>query len=154
LLTAGHAWDRRVFVSQKRNGIDSLSRIRSIAVCAINVVVQRHPISDAVSLIAVMGRWPCCPVLARIHRRRTVIVYAAPSWCCSSSSSCCSMRGKTKAGRSFVASLLGVRCSWAAGAAAFFHCAHLPRDTEVHSAASARHGAVGWPRLFTLICAV
>ena len=60
-------------------------------ICGINLVVQTHPISSALSLVGVMGALAALYLLlggefiAAAHWWSTL----APSWCCSSSSLCC-----------------------------------------------------------------
>jgi len=109
-------------------------------VAAINVVVQRHPISSAVSLIAVMGSLAVFYLLlgAEFIAAAQVIVYAgAVMVLFVFVIMLLNAGGETKAGRSFVASLLGVPVLVALLVAllallAFFSARLYPRDTEVH----------------------
>jgi NADH-quinone oxidoreductase subunit J len=109
-------------------------------VAAINVVVQRHPISSAVSLIAVMGSLAVLYLLlgAEFIAAAQVIVYAgAVMVLFVFVIMLLNAGGETKAGRSFVASLLGVPVLVALLVAllallAFFSARLYPRDTEVH----------------------
>jgi NADH-quinone oxidoreductase subunit J len=81
-------------------------------VCAINVVLQTHPISSALSLIGVMGSLAVLYLLlgASSSPWRRSSSTRAPSWCCSSSSSCCSTPGGERRGRSWTASARAFRC--------------------------------------------
>jgi NADH-quinone oxidoreductase subunit J len=105
-------------------------------VAAINVVVQRHPISSAVSLIAVMGSLAVLYLLlgAEFIAAAQVIVYAGAIMVLFVFViMLLNAGGETKAGRSFVASLLGVPVLVALLALlAFFTARIYPRDTEVH----------------------
>ncbi len=105
-------------------------------VAAINVVVQRHPISSAVSLIGVMGSLAVLYLLlgAEFIAAAQVIVYAGAIMVLFVFViMLLNAGGETLAGRSLVASLLGVPVLVALLALlAFFTVRIYPRDTEVH----------------------
>jgi len=105
-------------------------------VAAINVVVQRHPISSAVSLIAVMGSLAVLYLLlgAEFLAAAQVVVYAgAVMVLFVFVIMLLNAGGETKPGRSFVASLLGVTVLVALLALlAFFTARIYPRTAEVH----------------------
>jgi NADH-quinone oxidoreductase subunit J len=104
-------------------------------VAAINVVVQRHPISSAVSLIAVMGSLAVLYLLlgAEFLAAAQVIVYAGAIMVLFVFViMLLNAGGETKAGRSFVASLLGVPVLFALLALLAYSAARIdPRGTEV-----------------------
>ena len=105
-------------------------------VCAINVVVQPHPVASAVSLIAVMGSLAVLYLLlgAEFLAAAQVIVYAGAIMVLFVFViMLLNAGGETKPGRSIVASLLGVPVLIALLALlAFFVARIYPRDTEVH----------------------
>ncbi len=104
-------------------------------VAAINVVVQRHPISSAISLIGVMGSLAVLYLLlgAEFIAAAQVIVYAGAIMVLFVFViMLLNAGGETKAGRSFVASLLGVPVLVALLALlAFFTARIYPRGAEV-----------------------
>ena len=59
-------------------------------VCGLNLVLQKHPIASALSLIGVLASLAVLYLLlgAEFLAAAQVIVYAGASWCCSYSSSC------------------------------------------------------------------
>ncbi|MFZ0933257.1 MAG: NADH-quinone oxidoreductase subunit J, partial [Bryobacteraceae bacterium] len=103
-------------------------------VAAINVVVQRHPISSAISLIGVMGSLAVLYLLlgAEFIAAAQVIVYAGAIMVLFVFViMLLNAGGETKAGRSFVASLLGVPVLVALLALlAFFTARIYPRGAE------------------------
>jgi NADH-quinone oxidoreductase subunit J len=105
-------------------------------VAAINVVVQRHPISSAVSLVGVMGSLAVLYLLlgAEFLAAAQVIVYAGAIMVLFVFVIMLLNAGaETKAGRSFVASLLGVPVLVVLLLLlALFTQRIYPRDTEVH----------------------
>jgi NADH-quinone oxidoreductase subunit J len=105
-------------------------------VAAINVVVQRHPISSAVSLIAVMGSLAVLYLLlgAEFLAAAQVIVYAGAIMVLFVFViMLLNAGGETKAGRSFAASLPGVSVLVALLALlALFTARIYPQDTDVH----------------------
>jgi len=104
-------------------------------VAAINVVVQRHPISSAISLVAVMGSLAVLYLLlgAEFIAAAQVIVYAGAIMVLFVFViMLLNAGGETKAGRSITASLLGVPVLVALLALlAFFTARIYPPDTEV-----------------------
>jgi len=70
-------------------------------VCAINLVLQRHPISSALSLIGVMGAAGGAVLLlgGEFIAMAQLIVYAGAIMVRSCSSACCSCRHRSKAHR-------------------------------------------------------
>jgi len=104
-------------------------------VAAINVVVQRHPIASAVSLIAVMGSLAVLYLLlgAEFLAAAQVIVYAGAIMVLFVFViMLLNAGGETKPGRSFVASLLGVPVLLAMLLLLTFFTGRIyPRDTLV-----------------------
>jgi len=105
-------------------------------VAAINVVVQRHPISSAISLVGVMGSLAVLYLLlgAEFIAAAQVIVYAGAIMVLFVFViMLLNAGGEARAGRSFVASLLGVPALVALLALlAFFTARLFPGDAEVH----------------------
>ena len=105
-------------------------------VAAINVVVQRHPIASAISLVAVMGSLAVLYLLlgAEFIAAAQVIVYAGAIMVLFVFViMLLNAGGETRAGRSLVASLLGVPALVALLALlAFFTARLFPSDAEVH----------------------
>jgi NADH-quinone oxidoreductase subunit J len=105
-------------------------------VAAINVVVQRHPISSAISLVGVMGSLAVLYLLlgAEFIAAAQVIVYAGAIMVLFVFViMLLNAGGETRAGRSIVASLLGVPALVALLALlAFFTARLFPGDAEVH----------------------
>jgi len=105
-------------------------------VCGFNVVVQSHPISSAISLIGVMGSLAVLYLLlgAEFIAAAQVIVYAGAIMVLFVFViMLLNAGGETKAGRSFVASLLGVPVLVALLWLLAYYTARIyPSDTEVH----------------------
>jgi NADH-quinone oxidoreductase subunit J len=105
-------------------------------VCAINVVVQTHPISSAISLVGVMGSLAILYLLlgAEFLAAAQVIVYAGAIMVLFVFVIMLLNAGtENRAGRSFIASLLGVPVLVALLALlAFFTARIYPRGTMVH----------------------
>jgi len=103
---------------------------------AINLLIQSHPINSALSLIVVMVSLAVLYLLlgAEFLAAAQVIVYAGAIMVLFVFViMLLNAGGETKAGRSFVASLLGVPVLVALLALlAFFTARIYPRDTEVH----------------------
>jgi len=123
-------------------------------VAAINVVVQRHPISSAVSLVGVMGALAVLYLLlgAEFLAAAQVIVYAGAVMVLFIFVIMLLNAGReSKDDRSFVARLLGIPALIALLAfLALFTSRIFPRDAEVHFGGFTGGSAesVGWA-LFT-----
>ena len=104
--------------------------------CGINLVLQTHPISSALSLVGVMGSLAVLYLLlgGEFIAAVQLIVYAgAVMVLFIFVIMLLNAGGETKPGRSFIASLLGVPVLVALLALlAFFTARIYPRDTEVH----------------------
>jgi NADH-quinone oxidoreductase subunit J len=105
-------------------------------VCAINVVVQTHPISSAVSLIGVMGSLAVLYLLlgAEFIAAAQVIVYAGAIMVLFVFVIMLLNAGaETRAGRSFIVQLLGIPLLVAfLGLVAYFVQRLYPQATAVH----------------------